>query len=259
MLRRFLIVLISISAISATTVPKKLIKWNFGNYSKLTYEYSQSMSSDVEFFKNTDKREMTAKLIVNIKDKEHADMILIDIKSLLMSQDSTGNYVAKDTIEMPNQILFQDLTPEGNIDGNIPQSSLMLAKTLFPITGKKMKLGQTIDLNMSMPFSIYGSNINVKGNNSVKYESSKNGIEELTITDVSEYTIPEEIEQDYLCYLKGKSNFHFDAKKGLFKDGVIHMNMAMGINVIDSTTMEKSAQMIMDMNTEIKLKLIKTE
>lgn len=37
------------------------------------------------------------------------------------------------------------------------------------------------------------------------------------------------------------------------------MNMAMGINISNSTTIQKDFKMMMDMNTEINLKLIKTE
>ncbi|MDP2688003.1 MAG: hypothetical protein Q8O62_12325 [Aequorivita sp.] len=262
MLKRkiFRILLVSLIFISATPVSKELIKWNFEDYKKLTYEYNQSMITNVEFLDDPQKMMMTANLIIKIKDEQHADVIFTDIKHYRMSQDSLGNYKATDTIEMPNQILFQDLTPEGNIDGNIQDSYLMLARTLFPITNRKMEIGETIDLKMAMPFSMMGSNINVKGYNRVKYVDSNDGIEKLSsLIDVSEYTIPEEIEQDYICYLKGNSGFSFDSKRGVFNEGTINMNIAMGINITDSTTAKKTAKMMMDMNTEIKIKLIKTE
>ncbi|NQX81114.1 MAG: hypothetical protein HRT66_03840 [Flavobacteriaceae bacterium] len=255
-----LIVLISIISISAVVVSKKVIKWNFEDYTKLTYEYSQSTLTEAEFFKGTNKVISKANLIIKIKDKGHADVIFTDMKFIVMSRDSIGNYIAKDTIKMPNQVLFQDLTPNGSIEGNIQQSNLMLVKTLFPIIDQKMKLGKTYDIEMSMPFNIFGSSINVKGNNKVTYESSRNNIEELsTIINVSDYTIPEEIEGEYVCFLKGKSSFNFDSKKGVFKDGLIKLNMAMGISITDSIDMKKTTKMIMDMNTEIKLKLIKIE
>lgn len=189
------ILLLILLMISATVIPKKLIKWNFNDYNKLTYQYNQTMSTDVEFFPNPQKMQMTANLIVSIKDKEFADVIFTDIKQMTLSVDSLGVYRVRDTIEMPNQVLFQDLTPEGKIDRHIQQSNLMLARTLFPITNKKMKIGDTIDLKMSMPFNMMGSNINVKGYNRVKYTNSDNGIEKLTsVIDISDYTIPEEIE-----------------------------------------------------------------
>jgi hypothetical protein len=254
------ILLFSVIFISATSVSKKLIKWNFDEYTTLTYEYNQSMLTDVEFFDDAQKMMMTAYLIIKIKNKQSADVIFTNIKQFRMSKDSLGTYKVTDTIEMPNQILFQDLTPEGNIDGDIQQSNLMLARTLFPITNQKMKIGETTDLKMTMPFNMMGSNINVKGYNRIKYVSSNDGIEKLsTLIDVSEYTIPEEIEQDYICYLKGYSDFSFDSKRGVFNDGIINLNMAMGINITDSTTTKETAKMFMDMNTEIRLKLIKTE
>jgi hypothetical protein len=252
--------LVALLLISGNTISKKLIKWNFDDYEKLTYNYNQTMSTDVEFFGDNQKMLMTANLIVSIKDNEHADVIFTDIKHITFSADTLGVYKATDTIEMPNQVLFQDLTPEGKIDGDIQQSSLMLAHTLFPITNKKMKIGETVDLKMSMPFNMMGTNLNVKGFNRVKYIKSNDGIENLnTVIDVSEYTIPEEIEQDYICYLKGTSDFNFNSKKGIFNDGIINLNMAMGINIADTTTTEKTAKMMMDMTTEIKLNLIKTE
>lgn len=262
MIRRayILLILISIIGISATVGSDKLIKWNFDDYTKLTYEYRQLMSSEVAFFDDAQKGLLTANLIVRIKDNKYADVIYTDIKSYTLSIDSLGNYIKSDSINMPNQVLFQDLTPEGNIDGNIDQGSIMLAKTLFPITNKKMKIGETTDLKMSMPFNMFGSNINVRGFNRVKYESSDGGIAKLSsVIDVSEYTIPEEIDQDYLCYLIGNSSFNFDSDKGIFKDGVINLILAMGINETDSTTMKKTTKMMMEMNTEIILKLIKTE
>jgi hypothetical protein len=254
------LILVSTIAISATVVSNKLIKWNFDDYTKLTYEYSQLMSNEVDFNDETLKVLMTANLIVSIKDNKYADVIFTDRVSYLFSKDSLGNYIKSDSLNMPNHILFQDLTPEGNIEGSIDQGSIMLAKTLFPITNKKMNIGETTDLKMSMPFNMFGSNINVRGFNRVKYESSDGGILKLSsVIDVSEYTIPEEIDQDYLCYLIGNSSFNFDSDKGIFKDGVINLNLAMGINETDSIKMKKTTKMMMEMNTEIKLKLIKTE
>lgn len=254
------ILLLAILLISATAISKKLIKWNFNDYTKLTYQYNQTMSTNVEFFPNTQKMLMTANLIVSIKNKEFADVIFTDIKQITLSADSLGVYKANDTIEMPNQILFQDLKADGEIDGDIQQSNAMLARTLFPITNKEMKIGETVDLKMSMPFNMMGSSLNVKGFNRVKYTNSNNGIENLKTTiDVSDYTIPEEIKQDYICYLKGKSDFHFDSDKGIFRNGTINLNMAMGINVADSTSTEKDIKMMLDMATEINIKLIKSE
>ncbi|MEX0362542.1 MAG: hypothetical protein AB3N10_16315, partial [Allomuricauda sp.] len=203
---------------------------------------------------------MTGNLIVSIKDKEHADVIITDIKQMTLTADSLGVYEVTDTIKMPNQVLFQDLTAEGNIDGDIQQSGVMLARTLFPITNKKMKIGDSVDLKMSMPFNMMGTNLTVKGHNRVKYANSNNGIEKLnTKIDVSDFTIPEEIKQEYVCYLKGNSNFSFDSKKGIFKNGTINMNMGMGMKVTDSTSVERTTKMMMEMMTEINLKLIKTD
>ena len=254
------ILMVLVMFIAATPVSNDLIKWNFSDYKKLTYEYNQTMLTDVGFLDDLQKMMMTANLIIKIKDEQHADVIFTDIMHYRMSQDSLGSYKVTDTIDMPNQILYQDLTPNGNIDGYIQDSYLMLARILFPTTNQKMKIGETIDLKMSMPFNMMGSNINVKGYNRVKYVDSNDGIEKLSsLIDVSEYTIPEEIDQDYICFLKGNSDFSFDSKRGVFNEGTINMNVAMGINITDSITAKKSIKMMMDMDTEINLKLIKTE
>ncbi len=254
------ILLLTVLLISATTISKKLIKWNFNDYTKLTYEYNQTISTDGEYLPDTQKMLMTANLLVSIKNKEFADVIFTDIKQIMLSADSLGVYKATDTIEMPNQVLFQDLKADGDIDGDIQQSNAMLTRTLFPITNKKMKIGDTVDLKMSMPFNVMGTSLNVKGYNRVKYTNSNNGIENLKTTiDVSDYTIPEEIKQEYVCYLKGKSDFYFDSNKGIFNNGTMNMNIAMGINIADSTSTEKDIKMMLNMTTEINLKLMKTE
>ncbi len=254
------LLLISFLLIAATLPTKKPIRWNFNDYTKLTYDYRQSISTDMSFMGGKQQSLMTAKLLVKIKDKEFADVLFTDIQSIGMSKDSLGNYVATDTTSMPNTILFQDLKPDGTIDGHIQQSSVMLARTLFPITNKKMKVGDTVGLKMSMPFNIFGSAINVKGFNHVTYVGSENGFEKLnTVIDVSDYTIPEEINQDYLCYLKGNSRFSFDADKGLFKEGTINLNLGMGTTITDSTMVKKTTNMMMDMDTEINFKLMKAE
>ena len=232
--------LITFLLVSATVPSKKLIRWNFKDYTKLTYDYRQATTADISFMGKTQRSLMKAKLLVKIKDEVFADVLFTDLQSINLVQDSLGNYVPTDTITMPNSILFQDLKPDGTIDGHIQQSSLMLARTLFPITNKKMKIGDTVALKMSMPFNIFGSAINVKGFNKVTYEGSEDEGEKLsTRIDVTDYTIPEEINQDYLCYLKGNSDFSFDADKGIFKEGTINMNMGMGVNITDSTTVKK--------------------
>lgn len=232
------------------------IKWNFKDYQKITYAYSQKMAAKTPFSSDSMWNGMEANLIVSIKNNELADIVLADVKTYSFDKDSLGNYIATDTVEMSNRILFQDLTPEGKMKGEIKQGNAMLAKTLFPIPNKPMAIGDTANLRMNMPFNIYGSSINAKGYNRIKYVEKKNDILHLkTKIDVSEYQIPEEINQDYICFLKGNSSFKFDSEKGVFEAGTINLSMGMGVNQVDSTSNSKEDKMMMEMNTKIDLKL----
>ncbi|RDY58822.1 hypothetical protein [Flagellimonas nanhaiensis] len=233
------------------------LKWNFENKKAIIYDYSQKIVSSNPFF--NDKKEHTlihGKLKIKIKSDGLADVIFMSMKSYSLSVDEKGDEVKKDSMEMPNTVLFQDMNIFGQIDNT---SNAMLAKTLFPIPLEKISTGQFSNIKMNFPFNYFGNNLNVKGFNQIKIAEMKGEEFHLeSLIDVSELNFPEEIEQDkdLFCFLKGKSNHIFNSKQNLFTSGNLNIEMQYGTKEMDSISSITKAKKIMGMNTNIQFELI---
>jgi len=251
---------------SFVTISDNLIRWKFDKFKKLTFKWEQVESTkSVLPIGNGDStmkmfNRLEGKLIVKVKNKKFADIILEDLKMSVYEVSSSGDTLMRMS-QTVTEMFMQDLKEDGTIEGQLSPRWEMLAKIMFPIMNKDVKIGDTVDLPMTIPFDLLGSRINVKGNNRIKYLGNEEGLDKLeTIINVSDYTIPDEVKIKYKCYMKGSSKFDFDSKKGYFTSGVVNFNMAFGTASSDSSkSMMNMTNMSMDMNTKIALKLIAVE
>ncbi|HEY4874910.1 MAG TPA: hypothetical protein VIH86_05020 [Puia sp.] len=202
---------------------------------------------------------LDGKLIVKVKSATLADIVLVDLKMTICNLDSLGDTSIIMTQSVP-EMFIQDLKEDGTIEGQLNGQTEMLAKTLFPIMNKKTEIGDSADLPMIIPFNLFGSTINVRGYNRVKYVGNKAGIDKFeTIINVSDYTIPDEVKSKYKSYMKGNSKFDFDSQKGYFTSGVVNINMAFGTESESSDSSKFMMNLSMDMNTKITLQLVTVE
>lgn len=249
------------------------LKWNFKEFKKLTYKYSQIVESqpalgsafgmdEKTFGMKKISNEYTGKLTVSVKENGKADMAFTNVRMSMVLILSEG-----DTNRMMGQIFpdffIEDMDEFGKIDGVLNQQTELIGRILFPLPPKKIAVSESVDLPVTMPFNMFGSQINVKGFNTVKLESISQNIASLsTIVDVSECT-----DTNYNCYLKGTSEYKFNMAKGCFSKANIHVEMSSAIvSKRDLSDGEKdSAIKITDkgfgmkMATTIKLDLMETE
>jgi hypothetical protein len=237
------------------------IRWNFSKFKRLAFSYSQvmSMKSGFSFDKDDPKmfNRLDGNLIVKVKSAQFTDIVLTDLKMTMYQVNSSGDTSVVMTQEAPDMFI-QDLKEDGTIGGQLDQQAEVLAKTLFPVMNKNAAVGDSVDLPMSIPFNLFGSTINVRGYNRVRYVGNENGLANLqTDINVSEYTIPDEVKTKYKCFMKGNSRFSFDAEKGYFINGFVDINMAFGAESPDSS--KSMMNMSMDMSSQIILKLINAQ
>ena len=184
-------------------------------------------------------------LVVKVNNSSVADMIFKDMFMKISEIDSLG--IKKQIMEnqMP-EFNIQGLNEDGKIDGKLNSQTEILAKILFPVINKNLKLNETHDLPLDMAFNQYGYQIKVKGQNSIKYDG--NG-ELKTKINISEFENLQDSKK-YISYLKGNSSYNFDNQKGYFKSGTININMAIG------SIENKISVITMNSNSTITLKLI---
>lgn len=255
----FAILAILISS-SFIILSDNIFKWRFDKFKKLTFKYEQVASTKSDLFVDNKMNifnKFEGKLVVKVKSAALADIVFEDLKMTMCNVDSLEDTSVVMTQPVPDMFI-QDLKEDGTIEGELNGQTEMLAKTLFPIMNKKAEVGDSVNLPMTLPFNIFGSTINVKGYNRVKYVGYKDGVDKLeTIINVSDFTIPDEVKTKYICYMKGNSKFDFNGEKGYFTNGIVNINMAFGTE--SSDTSKSITNMSMDMSTKIILKLISVE
>lgn len=233
----------------AKTLRTKQVKWNFKSFKKLTYDYEQVVGMKNPFLDSLPSMKNVAKgkLILKVKSNGKADIILKDMKMVMRDIKQ----------QMPDQFI-QDMDEYGKVDGDMNSQQRMLLQMLFPIPTKKIKVNEVSKIPMKIPFSVPGSVINVKGFNSVTLKQINGSSYDLsTGINCTDYTIPDEVEPKYDCFVKGKSQYQFDALAGYFKNGTVEIAMGMGVIAKEGT--KEAKKMIVDMKTTIKLKLKKVE
>ena len=250
----------------------KRIKWDFNKFEKLTYDYEQVMENDMgESFMDGERNLISSKgqLIVKVKDSGKADVIFKGVEVSMFTVTKAGDTTKEMSQTVPD-FFMQDMDEFGKIEGELNQQTELLSHTLFPISTQALSIGDTEDLPISMPFNIYGSRLQIKGQNSIKLNSIEDQVAFLTTEiDVSEYEIPEEVNMNYECYLKGHSANKFDIEKGCFQSINLTIEMLMKASAKeqkektedkqDNRLMDMAKNMSMKMNSTITLNLVDVE
>lgn len=264
-----LVAILILGTFSCSSNSQEELKWNFKKFKKLTYNYTQIMESESPF--GLDKKvynEAKGTLIVSIKENGKADLIFKELMQSVFLITEKG-----DTSRMVSQIspdfFIQDMDEYGKIDGPLNQKTELLAHILFPIPKSKISVNSVAKLPVIIPFNMFGSQINVKGFNTVKLESLEKSIASMsTVLVVSDYDIPKDANVNYECYMKGTSVYKFDLSKGYFINAELNITAAAKISSKENDKKSNNGDTIpenmsktvgMSMKTNIKLDLKKAE
>mgnify|MGYP006293104849 CR=1 FL=1 len=126
-------------------------------------------------------------------------------------------------------LVMQGLKEDGT--GSIGNSSQdMLLKMLFPLPPDSLQVGESVDIPARMPFNAMGSPLEVNGRSRIaltRYVQAGNRTcAQLDVDiDISELDVPEELDGEYQCTVKGRSRFFFDVNSRSFVSGTIAMLM----------------------------------
>lgn len=245
---------------SFITLNNNVFKWRFDKFKKLTYKYEQIAGINSVLFERDHMKtfnRLNGSLIIKVKNDSLADMVFGDLKMAMCNVDSLGDTSVVMSQSAPDMFI-QNFKEDGSMEGQLNGQLEMVAKTLFPVIDKKMEIGDSADKQVSMPFNVFGSSIDVTGYNRIKYVGKKEGIDKLeTVLNISQYTIPDDVKTKYICYMKGNSKFDFNSEKGFFTNGLVNTNIVMGTEPSDST--KTMINLSMNMTSEIRIQLISVE
>lgn len=218
-----------------------VFRWNFGSQDVHSYTYEQEVRSKTDMGSFGDKSddmdqvEMSAKgtLLIKSQGNGTAELVLKDMK-MSAKMNSGGDKKPKIMEQTAPPLVVQGMKEDGS--GSFGNSSQdMLMKMLFPLPAKFMKVGDSVDVPMQMPFNAMGSVLQVSGRSRItlaRYvKIGKHTCAQLDVdTDISEIKIPSELKGEYKCSTKGTAVFYFDVANRYFVSGTIAELMQFSID-----------------------------
>jgi hypothetical protein len=226
-----------------TNAPSALkeYRWDFSSEATHTYSYEQDIEMDADFGDfgggktPASGQSITAKgsLLVKSKGNGTADIVLKDIKT--KTEMNFGNGEEPKTMEQTSPpTVMQGMREDGS--GSVGDSSQnAMLKLLFPLPTKPLKVGESVDIPASMPFNAMGSMLHVKGHVRVtlaRYVTIGNGVyAQFNIKiDIAELDVPEELEGEYECWVKGDGVYYFDVAQHRFASGTTAVLMRISVD-----------------------------
>lgn len=252
-----------------TTAPTEVpvFRWDFSKKKTYTYTYEQKMQSktdlgSTESDKDKGNVEMSTcfkgKLLIKSQGDGTATLVLKDMKADMDMDLGKDELPKKATSTMPPMVI-QGMKEDGTISmGDLSQNALL--KLLFPLPTKSLRVGEYVDVPTQMPFNTMGSILAVKGRSRITLTRYVR-IRERTCAqldveiDIAELDVPEEIEGEHSCSIKGTSVFYFDIEEHCFVAGTIASVMQFAIDV-PTPKVELSGEEMPDMPERTKMSMM---
>lgn len=211
---------------------ERAIMWKFQNFEKLTYNFTQKteispMGGLFSGFGMTNTA--TAKLTVTPTSDGKADIVLKDLNMGDMGGLLTQN-LKKEGGQLPDMFV-RGLKNDGTIDGEISEAMQLFYTGIVPIPTKDLKVGESVKIPAEMPMNAFGSQIMVKGYQTLTLKSIEENI--YTFENdilINEYDIPEDVQQEHQHEIKGTGKYSFDIEKGYFTKAEVEMKIKMKIS-----------------------------
>jgi hypothetical protein len=211
---------------------ERAIRWKFQNFEKLTYNFTQKteinpMGGIFSAFGITNTA--TGKLTITPTSNEKADLVLKDLNMGEMGDLLTQN-LKKEGGQIPDMFV-RGLKSDGTIDGEISEAMQLFYTGILPIPTQDLKVGESIKIPAQMPMNAFGSQIMVKGYQTLTLKSIE---ENLYIFEndilINEYDIPKDVQQEHQHEIKGKGEYIFDIEKGYFTKAEVELKIKMKIS-----------------------------
>ncbi len=233
-------------------------EWNFNKPRKIIYSFYQSIKDESKTAKDSpfNKKDLIGKGYFNVRVKENnlADLSLTDIGVKMVLINNKG--IPGDTITQKLQnTVFQNMKSDGSFNDS---NTDMMIDMLVPLPKKDLKLGESYEVPMQIPFNVNGSLLYSKGNNILMFEGYEK-IEERNCAvlkgkiNISDLEIPEELSGEYKCSMIGNSTYYFDLEEGCYVGADLQMIMYTLINF--KTDKESDFEWYMETKNENEFKV----
>lgn len=205
-------------------------RWDFSSTGEHRYRIEQKQinhwrlddSSDDSRGGDIQILEGAGDLIIRSQGDHTARLIVRDLEMHMYTE--SGN-AAEDgpehavTQTIPPMVL-QGMQEDGSLE-ICDASQEMMIKTLLPLPPSEVDIGESAVLPAQMPWDMMGSRLWVEGNITVKLVGyvdidGRTCAHFRSIVDVSDLDIPEEIEGDYKCSVRGRSESFFSLETRSF-------------------------------------------
>lgn len=218
-----------------------LLRWDFSGNKIYSYNYSQKVlitTADDDMFGGESNSSTTQSMegigILSFKsEKDHMARFVLEDVIMSVNLPSTEGNEPKEMKSQHPPVVVQGVKEDGSMQ--IGDSSIeLLIKLLFPLPNKALKVGEEITTPSHMPFNAMGSRLHVAGTVATKITdfveiNGKKCVKLETIIDISKLDVPEELEGDYTCQVKGKSVFFFNLEDRHFMEGKLALMMSMSV------------------------------
>ena len=214
---------------------ERAIRWKFQNFDKITYNFTQKteispMGGLFSGFGMTNTA--TGELTITPTSRDKADIVLKDLNMGQMGDLLTKN-LKKENGQLPDMFV-RGLRSDGTIDdenGEISEGMQLFYTGILPIPTEDLKIGESVKMPAQMPMNVFGSQIMVKGYQTLTLESIKENL--YTFKNdilINEYDIPEDVQQKHQHEVKGKGEYSFDVEKGYFTKAEVELKMKMKVS-----------------------------
>lgn len=244
--------LIFLILVSATKLSKKENIWNFENYDKIEYDFSMSATNEVNYLNQKNGVKVTASLIVDIIDSTHADLVIINKKIIEKVNDSVTTF---DEIDLKDDVIFENYTNQGKIEGKISEEATSIKDILFPVILEEIKTGESITKKFKIPFNLIKDIIELEVENVIVKTKSENGLNTYSGTiNSKKHSIENPNVESLTVFVNGNTIFQFDNNIGVF------LNQQTDLTFFVKGKLDKnelSDILTFRINQEIKLKNLK--
>ncbi|PIB28668.1 hypothetical protein BFP78_15600 [Gaetbulibacter sp. 5U11] len=238
--------------LSSFKVSIKNNKWNFRDYDKIEYDFKMSATNEVNYLNQKNGVRVSANLIVDVKDSIYADLVVINKKIIEKVNDSVTTY---DEIELKDDIIFENYTNQGNVEGKISEEATSIKDIIFPVILKELKPGESITKTFIMPFNLGNGVIELEVENVIVKTKSENGLSTYSgIINSTKHLVENPNIEDMTVFVNGNTDFQFDNQKGVF----LNQNTDFAIFVKGKLNENELSDILtFRINQDIKLKSIK--
>ncbi len=257
---KFIVILLYMSSSLLMQSQNNTMNWDFSNFSNLTFSYQQVMTNkewlgldDVEPIKSYS--EISGLLMIEVKNKNSADVILKNAKITTFIKDSLGNRLDTRRQAIPDLVYIEGLKENGSVEGTYNKHTELFAKILFPIINQSAT-GCIIQMPLISPFDVEGDLVEIKGRNTIDFTSISTELFKLkTHIYAKKDNIQSVNDKYYICEIDGESSFDFNPQKRYFTNGNIKLNMLLQ----QKNDKYNKTKTLVDMDVEITLALIKVD